>query len=175
MIPKSEHDERIFEGTKFALDMIPVQQRSGEQTTLPRITHPGAVTILPLLDANTIVLIRNKRYATGKTMWELPAGTRELNEDIKTCAARELEEETGYRAASIEPMIEFFTAPGFCDERIHAFIARDLSHVGQSLEPTEDIDVDLVPVQRVLEMIRTNEIEDAKTIAIVLYHLTYNR
>jgi ADP-ribose pyrophosphatase len=103
--------------------------------------HPGAVVVLPLLDADTIVMIRNFRPSVGATLLELPAGTLEADEPAEACAGRELIEETGYRAGRIEPLVDFYTSPGVLSERMFAFVARELSHVGQQLDEGEEIEV----------------------------------
>lgn len=132
------------------------------------VRHPGGSVILPLLDDTTIVMIRNRRVAVGEVLWELPAGTRGPDEDPRTVAARELEEETGYRAAILESFGWFYTTPGFTDERLDVFIARDLTLVGQHLDPGESIEVVPTPAIDVAAMIEDGRIRDAKTIAVVL-------
>src|SRR5687768_7732547 len=78
------------------------------------VDHPGAVVILPLLDPHHLILIKNKRKAVNETLYELPAGLLEASELPLMCAKRELEEETGFKAKTITPMLEFYTSPGFC-------------------------------------------------------------
>lgn len=133
------------------------------------VAHPGAVVILPLLD-DQVVMIRNHRWAINRELWELPAGTLEPPEPPDLCAGRELVEETGYRAGRIVPLINFYSSPGFCSELLHTFVATDLEHVGQHLEETEKIQVELLPFTSVLEMVKSNQICDAKTIATLLYY-----
>ncbi len=135
------------------------------------VAHPGAVVILPMIDEHHVVMIRNERYAVGQTLWELPAGTLEPDlESIEHCARRELIEETGYRAASIEKLVEFYSAPGFCTELLQVFIATQLEHVGQDLDDCENISVEITPIKQVIQMIKDNAIRDAKTIATILYY-----
>ncbi len=136
------------------------------------VVHPGAVVILPILAPGRIVLIRNYRHAAEATLWELPAGTREPGEPAIETASRELIEETGYRAGSMEPMTVFFTSPGILSERMHAFRAADLTPGDQSLEHGEQIDVEVVDEDRVREMISDGTIQDGKTLAVLgLYFL----
>jgi ADP-ribose pyrophosphatase len=127
--------------------------------------------ILPLLDGpegRRVVMIRNRRPAVGKVLWELPAGTLEPPEAPETCAARELAEETGYRAATIEPLGRFYTTPGMTDELMWAFVATGLSEVGQRLEADEDLAVEPVAPGRVLAMIDSGELMDGKSVASIL-------
>ena len=108
------------------------------QTSVRRdvVVHPGAVVILPVLEDGRLVLIRNYRYPVEKELLELAAGTREPDETPLETARRELEEETGYRAGVIEPLTEFYTSPGILTERMYAFLATDLTEVGQNLQGT---------------------------------------
>lgn len=134
------------------------------------VLHPGAVAILPFLDENTVVMIRNERYAVQETLWELPAGTLEINEQPLETAKRELLEETGYRATHMHAMTQLLSTPGFCTEKMHAYVATDLSLEKQSLDESEKISVHPLPIKEVMEMIHKGDIIDAKTIAIFLYY-----
>lgn len=164
---------RIFTGVKFAVDQITVPTRDGSTAVRERITHPGAVVVLPITQDDRVVMIRNHRFAVGQTLWELCAGTLEPPEPPAACAGRELIEETGYEAGRIESLCQFYTTPGMTNELMHAFVAHDLKHVGQQLEATEQIEVELVPRADVLQMVRTGEIVDAKSIAALLYHQAF--
>ena len=135
------------------------------------VVHPGAVLILPLLDVDRIVMIRNHRYSVGKELLELPAGTLEPPEPPRDCAGRELEEETGYRAAQIEPLCSFYTSPGFTDEFMHVFTARDLTKTQQDLQDNEQIQVQIMQIPDAVRACTDGRIEDGKTIAALLvYH-----
>ena len=122
---------------------------------------------------DTLVLIRNERFAVGETLWELPAGTREPGEDDLVGARRELEEETGYRAGSLTRLIEFYATPGICDEKMIAFVARDLEPGPQRLEATERIEAVPTSMTAFRDMLRDGRIRDGKTIAIGLHWLTF--
>ena len=123
--------------------------------------------------ASLLLLIRNRRYATGQTLTELPAGTLERNEDPMNCAGRELLEETGYLAARLKPLSVFYTSPGILSERMYAFAAYDLERSGPpALEAGEEIEAAPASLDDAIEMIRTGPIIDAKTIATLL---TYDR
>lgn len=169
-----QNRQRVFEGAKFAVDVVDLIGRSGRTQRREIVVHGGAVVILAITDDDRLVLIRNQRFAVGREIWELPAGTLELGEDPADCARRELEEETGYRAGHIEPLTDFYTTPGICTERMHAFLARDLEHVGQRLEDGEAITVEPLPRSDVLQMIREGRIDDAKTIAIILFEHVFS-
>lgn len=153
------------EGPVFRVERREYAPPGGRAFVRDIVRHPGAVTILPVLDDGGIVFVRNYRVAVDAPLLELPAGKLERGEDPKEAAGRELEEETGYRAAAIVPLGQFFTTPGFSDERMHAFLATGLTHVGQRLEPGEEITVETVPSVEVWPMIRDGAIRDGKTIA----------
>jgi ADP-ribose pyrophosphatase len=138
------------------------------------IVHPGSVVILPLLDDGRIVMIQNTRFTVERTLWELPAGTRDPNEPVRDCAARELEEETGYRAAELAPLLEFYPAPGVSNERMHAFVATGLTPSQQALDATEQIEVFPLTREEVMRMMRAGEIEDAKSLAVLLHYQVFS-
>lgn len=129
------------------------------------VRHPGAVAVVAIDAADRLVLIRNHRVAVASWLWELCAGKLEPGEPPAAAAGRELEEETGYRAADLAPVGEFYTSPGFADELMRVFVARDLTPVPRRLERGERIEVEAVPLDRVLAMIDSGEIRDGKTIA----------
>ncbi|MCO6437475.1 MAG: NUDIX hydrolase [Phycisphaerae bacterium] len=153
----------------FSVERRIYRRSSGvdESVTREVIVHPGAVVILPVLDDGRIVMIRNHRFAVEQELVELPAGTREPGEPPETTARRELREETGYEAARIEPLASFFTSPGILTERMHGYLATGLRHVGQALEDTEQIRVDIMDALRVRHMVETGEIIDGKSLTML--------
>lgn len=137
------------------------------------VVHPGAVTIVPVLDRQTVVMIRNYRFSVGAELLELPAGTLEPPEPPEACAARELEEETGYRAERLEPLCRFYTTPGFTNEHMHVFVATGLVKTRQQLDKTEQIRVETLPLTEALAATVDGRVLDAKTIAALhVYHYT---
>ena len=157
----------LHKGRKFDFELLTVRQ-GGQETLREVVRHPGAVVVVPILDDGRIVLIRNHRVALGERLWECCAGTIEPPEEPIVCAARELIEETGYRAATLVPLGWFYTTPGLTDERMHAFIATGLTHIGQDLEDDESILVEPLPAHRILDMIASGELRDAKSMLAVL-------
>lgn len=132
------------------------------------VKHPGAVVIVPVLDDGRLVLIRSFRASVNRVIYEFPAGTLEEGEAPDLTAARELVEETGYRAERVEPLGEFLTSPGLSDERMHAFVATGLRHVGQALEDNEDIEVEPVEARVAFEMLDDGRLADAKSMLTLL-------
>jgi ADP-ribose pyrophosphatase len=143
--------------------------RDGKPHAKDIVEHPGAVTILPILDQQRVCLIRNQRVAAGRSLIELPAGTLEPGEEPAATATRELAEETGYRAASMEKLCEFFMSPGILNERMHLFVARGLTPGTTALEPGENIETLVVDWAEAMRMAQDGSIEDAKTLLGLLY------
>lgn len=132
------------------------------------VLHRGSAVIVPLFDDNKVALVRQYRHAAGKEMLELPAGTLEQNEEPLFGAIRELEEEIGVRAAEVVKLSEFYVSPGFLSEKMHLFLATGLSEVGQKLESDEILEIERIPLDALLSMVMSGEIEDAKTIIGIL-------
>ncbi|MDN3506374.1 MAG: NUDIX hydrolase [Simkaniaceae bacterium] len=128
----------------------------------------GAVALIPITKAGNLLLIRQWRRAIQKIIYELPAGTLEVGEDLQDCAQRELQEETGFKAEELIPFGGIYSSPGFCTEYIHLFIAKNLSKSPLPSDPHEGIDTEEVPLDRAIAMIGSGEITDAKTIAGIL-------
>jgi len=174
----SEPADDVVIGRRVRIEERSVARRDGRRELRQMVVHPGSVVLLPLLDDGRIVMIRNRRFAIELTLLELCAGTRELSpsgepEELVSCAARELEEETGYRAAQLTPLLSFYPSPGVSNELMHVFVARGLTQTAQRLDQSEQIEVELVTRDDLLERIRKQEIRDAKTIAAVLYFHTW--
>ena len=159
--------KRLLATRLFTVEHRVYTHGGGEPVTRDVVVHPGAVVVLPVLDDQHIVMIRNYRYILEHELWELPAGTREPNEEPIETARRELEEETGYRAGRMAPLMEFYTSPGICTERMHAFVATDLTPVGQNLQGSERIVVETVDVSEVRRRLMAGEFCDGKTIVVL--------
>ncbi|MFO0860355.1 MAG: NUDIX hydrolase [Phycisphaerales bacterium] len=160
----------IRRGRKFDFEVLRVHAASGKDIDVDLVRHGGSAVILPVLqgpEGPAIVFVRNYRYSIARTLLEIPAGTLEKGEDPRVCAGRELIEETGYRAASVEPLAEFFPTPGMTNERMHLFLATGLHFVGQDLEEDESIQVELVPVAQALRMATDGTLDDGKSILAI--------
>lgn len=154
----------VHRGRKLTLILSTVDTPEGP-VELEIVQHPGAAVILPLLPDGLVVLIRNRRIAVHEELWELPAGTRQPPESPEECARRELAEETGFQAGSMAYLGEFYSAPGFCTERLFSYLATDLKAVGQSLEPEEEVMPVVRSLAEVREMVASGIVRDAKTLA----------
>lgn len=155
----------VFEAERFQVVEVEVDGKSKL-----KVVHPGAVAIVPMIDENTVCLISNRRFAVEETLIEIPAGTREPDEAPDVTARRELAEETGYRAGSIGKLFDYYVSPGILNEKMHVFVATDLTPGPQSLEPDEQIQCQSVPFETALDWIHNGKIRDAKTIASLLFY-----
>lgn len=163
--------EQRYAGKVFNLVIDEVEYPSGNKGIREVAQHPGGAVAVPLLNDGTIVLVRQFRYPMKQYLYELPAGKLNIGEDPKLCAARELEEETGYIAGSLKKLISIYTTPGFCNEQLHIFLATELrqSPHGQRLEEGElDLTIEKIPFQQAVAMIEREEIVDSKTICGIL-------
>ncbi|HQT91191.1 MAG TPA: NUDIX hydrolase [Candidatus Kryptobacter bacterium] len=155
----------IYSGVVFNTIVDEVEYESGNRSVREVAEHPGGAVVLPVLDDGRIVFVHQYRYPLKEYLYELPAGKLEPNEPPEECARRELKEETGYDAGRLEKLTAIYTTPGFCTEKLHIFVARDLRDGKQQLEEGElGLSLKYVPASEAFEMVRRNEIVDAKTI-----------
>jgi ADP-ribose pyrophosphatase len=160
----------IYAGKKVRLEVHHLADDDGGTAKHEVCVHNGAVVILPFLDASTLLLIRNRRWAVGEVLIELPAGTLEKGEDPMNCAGRELLEETGYLAGRLAPLGSFYASPGILSEKMYIFAAYDLEKSTASLEPGEEIELLAVTIDEAIHMIQDARIVDGKTIATILMY-----
>ena len=154
----------IYKGRVVTLNLERTTLPNGLEVELEVVRHPGAAAIVPMKDPGTVVLIRQYRLAAGGFIFEIPAGKLGPGEDPLVCAARELEEETGYRAGRIDSLATFFTAPGFTDEIMHLYVATGLIRTAQRLDQDEVLEVVEVPLEKAMAQIQDGTIRDAKSI-----------
>lgn len=178
--PGKVASQRVYTGRVINLDIDTVRYPDGNEGPLEMIRHPGAAAVLPLLAPfeapdPSVLLIHQYRYAANGNLWEVPAGRLDKGEKPEDCARRELEEETGAACDRLDFLATIYTTPGFTDERIHLFAARVTSMSEHRREQDEFIEVKAWPMSRVLEMIRTGEMTDGKSIVLVLYYNQFHR
>jgi ADP-ribose pyrophosphatase len=155
----------IYKGRIIEVRREEVTLPNGVAVALDVVRHPGAAAVVALDGNEQVTLVHQFRHAAGGYIWEIPAGTLNGDESPAACAERELREEAGLAAREWVALGSILTAPGFCDERIFLFLARGLSPVPAQLDDDEVLSTARVPFTRALAMIRTGEIQDAKSIA----------
>lgn len=166
----------LYSGRIIRLELH-ILERSEDEKVFQReiIVHPGAVVILPLHESGDITLIRNRRYAVGKDLIELPAGTIEKNEVPINAAGRELQEETGLLAGKLQPLGSFYSSPGILTEQMFLYVATDLTSGVMTLDDSEEITLMTISFDEAIRMISTGEIQDGKTITALLMYDLKNR
>lgn len=154
----------------FTAELDRVRLRTGKVTERIKIDHPAAAAILPFIDPAHILLVRQWRYALGKETLELPAGKADPGEELDVCALRELEEETGYRAERLIPIFNFYPAIGYSNELIRIYGASGLTRLDRALDEDEIAQVEVMPMDHVLDLILSGVIHDSKSaLGILLF------
>ena len=153
----------IYQGRIVTLTIETTQLPNGVTVELEIVRHPGAAAMVPVTEKGTVILIKQFRLAAGGFIYEIPAGKLHPGEDPRVCAERELEEEIGYRAGSLDSLAIFFTAPGFTDEVMHLYKATELIPGTQHLDHDEVLDLVEMPLEQAIQWIRDGTIRDAKT------------
>jgi ADP-ribose pyrophosphatase len=163
----------VYKGRVFGVRRDEVIEPTGVRATREVITHPGSVVVMPLLDDGRILLIRQYRYAARQFLWELVAGRIDPGESVRQSAARELIEETGYRAKRFRVFLDLFPSPGFLEERMSILVAEGLT-LGKA-EPEEDERIKAKAFTRaeLEKMIKRKTLRDAKSIAGLLYYFRF--
>lgn len=160
--------EEIYRGRVVHLVRESFSLPNGHPVQLEMVRHPGAAAIVPIDAEGNVLLIRQYRHAAGGFIYEVPAGTLHAGEAPELCAARELIEEAGVRAGRLDLLGSIFTTPGFTDEVIHLYLARDLEPASQALDADELLTVEPVPLSRAIEMCTRGELRDAKSMCALL-------
>ncbi len=163
--------QTIYHGKAVTLKVERLIEPGGVQATREIVGHPGSVVLVPLLGNGRVLLVRQYRHAARQSLWELPAGTLEPREKPRHAAARELAEETGFRARSLKLLCEFFPSPGIMSEKMRLFVARGLARASANPDPDELIRVRDFTRTKLRRMIRTGRIRDGKTLVGLLWVL----
>ena len=160
--------QQVFKGRILDVRVDKVALPNGRQSTREIVHHPGGVAILALDGEGRVLTVTQYRYAYGKMLLEIPAGKLEPGEDPREAAVRELREETGAVAGCFEPLGEIYPSPGYCDEIIRLYLARDLTFGDTDPDEDEFLTLWPIPFPQMVEKILAGEITDAKTVAAVL-------
>jgi len=163
--------QQIYRGRIVSLRVDEVRGASGRTRRREIVEHGGAVAIVAIDDQERVLLVRQFRKAVERFLLEIPAGTLEAGEEPEACARRELIEETGCTAGRLERLLGFYSAPGFCTEYLHVYLATGLTEGAASPEEDEALELVREPVARALELVESGQIEDAKSQVGLLAYL----
>ena len=167
--------EVVYQGKVFGVRRDQIVEPDGLRATREVISHPGSVVILPVLTDGRIVMVRQYRHAARQYLWELVAGRMDNGESVKDGAARELREETGYRAKRFTEFLDVFPTPGFLEERMHILLAEGLTAGKAEPEADEKLVSHAYLPEELEKMMKMGALRDAKSIAGILYYLTFLR
>ncbi len=158
--------EPVFQGRAFKIRRDYLKTPDGRETKYEIVEHIGSVIIIPVDNDGNLLFVRQYRHAAGLDLLELPAGTRDDNDEpYEVCAAREIREETGMAAGKLERIGNFFLAPGYSTEFMAVFLATDLSHNPLEADADEFLQVEKIPLKKAIEVAERGEMPDAKTLA----------
>jgi ADP-ribose pyrophosphatase len=159
----SDHLESIYQGRIIQLGLETITMPNGISVELEIVRHPGGAAVVAVDEREQVCLLRQYRHAAGGWLWELPAGKLDPGESAQTTAARELAEEAGLHASRWDPLGKLIATPGFCDEIIHLFMARNLTETTAQPEMHELFEIHWIPFANALEQVYNGTIIDAKT------------
>jgi ADP-ribose pyrophosphatase len=159
----------IYRGRKLDLALAPVRVADGSYAGREVVIHRGAVALLPMVDRDHVCLVRNERFAVGKTLLEVPAGTLDAGEAPAATATRELREETGYMAGRMTPLAEWWVSPGILTEKMYLFLCEDLKPGPTDFQADERLEPVIVRWEDAVRMVWSGEIEDAKSMLAILW------
>ena len=172
---KTLSSQLIFEGRAVKLRVDTVQMPGGRQTTREIVEHVDCVAIIAIDADDNVLLVEQFRKPVEKELLEIPAGGIDPGEDEVGCVCREMREETGYLPRKVERIGGFYSAPGYCTEYLHLYLATDLTSSPLHAEDTESIELIRVPIGQIFSLIASGTICDAKSIAGLLTFLKYNK
>ena len=165
----------VWRGKAVNFDVDTVRLPNGKLATREYVAHPGAVGVVPFVDKDTIVMVRQYRHPVGEVTLELPAGKIDPKESLLACIKRELAEETGYTAARFTPLIKYWPTPAFADEVLHLYVATGLKAGRMNTDEDEFLEVVHMPFKKAVEMVRRGKIRDSKTVVGLLACASYGR
>lgn len=164
LVEKRKTSQAVFTGKVINLRLDTVILPNGDEATRECVEHPGAVGIIAVDSQDRICMVRQFRYPVSEELWEIPAGKLNPGEDPLECAQRELLEEAGVVAERWEKLYLYYTTPGFSNELMHLFLAKDLTFGQNNPDEDELLEVSMVSLKEAWARLRTGEIKDGKTI-----------
>lgn len=165
---KTVKSKEIFRGKIINLRVEQVELPNGKIASREIVEHPGAVAVVAVTSENQVLMVKQYRKACEEELWEIPAGKLDPGESPEDAAVRELEEETGYRAGSLEKLTSVYTSPGFANEMIHIYLAEKLTATEQNPDEDEFLDLYHCTWEQIRELLKSGELKDAKSISGLL-------
>lgn len=175
MREKKISGEVLYDGKVVRLEKDKVLCPNGNESYREVVRHPGGAAILAITEDNKVILERQFRYSYDEVIYEIPAGKLEKGEDPYTAAIREFEEETGNKTDKLESLGEIYPTCGYSSEVIYLYLAKNFVETKKNLDDDEVIDIEYIPLDKVIEMISKNEIKDAKTISAIARYQILNK
>ena len=165
---KTVNSKRVYEGRMISLRVDTVELPEKKYSTREIVEHPGAAVVVPITDDGKVIMVRQFRKPVEEFLLEVPAGKLDKGEDPYICAHRELKEETGYESGDMKYLLSFYSSPGFSNEIMHLFVAKDL--VAGEATPDEDeyIELEEYEMDVLLSMVHEGKIKDSKTIIAIM-------
>lgn len=161
--------EKIFDGLVFTVERDRLRETTGQEIVREIVRHNGGAGALPVFADGRVALVRQYRHPARRELLEIPAGKLEAGETPEECAAREVEQEIGWRVGRLEKLCDFFTTPGFCEEKLYVYLATELQPSQQALDEDELVEIVYLPLTEAVQMARSGLIEDSKTIIALLW------
>jgi len=172
---KTLESKYIFKGHSINLRIDTIVTADGRRTTREIVEHRGVIVVVPLDADGNVLLVRQYRTPVEKRLLELPAGGIDEGEDAETAVIREMQEETGFKPQKLVALGGFYSAPGFCTEYLHLYLAMDLVSSRLTAEDTAEIELVRIPLTQALELVTSGKIQDAKTIAGLLLYIEWRK
>lgn len=160
--------QSVFKGTVLRVECDRLREENGFEIVREVVRHSGGAGCLPVFADGRVALVKQYRHPARRELLEIPAGKIEKDETPQECAARELEQEIGFRAHQIVKLADFYSSPGFCEERLYVYLATKLEQVEQNLDHDEFVEIVYLPLTEAVAMAERGEIEDSKTIIALL-------
>ena len=160
--------ETLFQGRAFKIRRDFMKTPDGRETKFDIVEHGGSVVLIPIDSEGNLLFVRQYWHAAGADLLELPAGTRDGGEPFEDCARREIREETGMEAGSLQKVGEFYLAPGYSTEFMVVFLATELKHNPLEADDDEFLQLEKIPVKKAVELAERGEVPDAKSLAAIL-------
>lgn len=174
--PTVVKQELVYEGRVFEVSVSDALSAAGNPMKIEIVHHPGGASAIPVSAEGKIALVRQYRFPPKRFCLEIPAGRINRGDTPLESARRELEEEVGVLAHRMESLCEFYPTPGYCEERLYVYLATELEQTRQNLDSDEEIEVYWLAIDEALSLVRSGEIDDAKTIiALLLVEREFSR